>query len=163
MRESAKDVTDILSGLPPQDTCDRMYQDFVETVHPLIPLLHLPTFDNLYRRFWNWRTTWTIGASLHGVLTENPSFLPILLAVLFTGSISHTWPPNSQVAHDAQKKLYGMIPVALSMVGFPHRPSLYSLMAFLLLNSILIREEESLKLVLFRCRSVSSMPGYGHS
>ncbi|KFY16394.1 hypothetical protein V492_01379 [Pseudogymnoascus sp. VKM F-4246] len=144
MRESVKNIMDIMSGLPPQDTCDNMYQNFVETVHPLIPLLHLPTFDNLYRRFWDWRATWTIGASLHGVLTENPSFLPILLAVLFTGSISHPWLPNSRAALGDQKKLYKMIPVALSMVGFPHRPSLYSLMAFILLNSMLIREEESL-------------------
>ncbi|KFY34678.1 hypothetical protein V494_06559 [Pseudogymnoascus sp. VKM F-4513 (FW-928)] len=144
MREGVKNIMDILSGLPPQDTCDNMYQNFVETMHPLIPLLHLPTFDNLYRRFWDWRATWTIGASLHGVLTENPSFLPILLAVLFTGSISHPWLPNSHAALGDQKKLYEMIPVALSMVGFPHRPSLYSLMAFILLNSILIREEESL-------------------
>jgi hypothetical protein len=144
MRASAQGITDILSGLPPQDTCDHMYQNFVETVHPLIPLLHLPTFDNLYRRFWDWHKTWAIGASPHGVLAENPSFLPMLLAVLFTGSISHPWPPNICVPLDAQKKLHAMIPVALTMVGFPHRPSLYSLMAFLLLNSMLIREEESL-------------------
>ncbi|KFY48492.1 hypothetical protein V495_01306 [Pseudogymnoascus sp. VKM F-4514 (FW-929)] len=144
MRASAQGITDILTGLPPQDTCDHMYQNFVETVHPLIPLLHLPTFDNLYRRFWDWHKTWAIGAPPNGVLAENPSFLPILLTVLFTGSISHPLPPTIYVPLDAQRKLYAMIPVALTMVGFPHRPSLYSLMAFVLLNSMLIREEESL-------------------
>jgi hypothetical protein len=45
---------------------------------------------------------------------------------------------------ETQKKLYYLIPVALAIVGFPYSPSMYSLMAFLLLNSMLIREEESL-------------------
>ncbi|KFZ07010.1 hypothetical protein V501_06860 [Pseudogymnoascus sp. VKM F-4519 (FW-2642)] len=144
MRASNKGITDILSELPPQDTCDQMYKNFVETVHPLIPLLHLPTFDKLYRRFWDWHKTWAISAFPQGVLAENPSFLPMLLAVLFTGSLSHTGSPNIYMPLDSQKKLFSTIPVALAMVGFPHRPSLYSLMAFVLLNSMLIREEESL-------------------
>jgi hypothetical protein len=88
-----------------------------------------------------------MGDAPDGVLAETPSFLPLLLTVLFTGSIAHSRPDavsNMCPPFETQKKLYYMIPVALTMVGFPHSPSLYSLMAFLLLNSMLIREEESL-------------------
>lgn len=81
------------------------------------------------------------------MLAENPSFLPLLFTVLFTGSIARSRPDqggNTTPPLETQKKLYYLIPSTLSMVGFPYSPSLYSLMAFLLLNSMLIREEESL-------------------
>jgi hypothetical protein len=147
VRSDARSLASTLSGLPPRDACDYFYEDFVESVHPLIPLIHLPTFDSRYRRFWDWHQTWNMGDAPDGVLAETPSFLPLLLTVLFTGSIARSRPDavsNMCPLFETQKKLYYMIPVALAMVGFPHSPSLYSLMAFLLLNSMLIREEESL-------------------
>ena len=82
-----------------------------------------------------------------GPLAENPSFLPLLFTVLFTGSIAGSRlnaAANICPLLETQKKLYQLIPIALTMVGFPHSPSMYSLMAFILLNSMLIREEESL-------------------
>lgn len=147
LRADPHSLASTLSELPPREVCDSVYEDFVERVHPLIPLIHLPTFDRLYRRFWDWHKTWTVGDAPDGVLAENPSFLPLLLTVLFTGSIARSTSdavPTMHLPLDRQKKLYSMILAALAMVGFPHSPSLYSLMAFLLLNSMLIREEESL-------------------
>lgn len=147
LRANGHSLASALSELPPQDACDYYYEDFVDSVHPLIPLIHLPTFDAQYRRFWNWYKAWTPGLAPEGVLAENPSFLPLLFTVLFTGSIARSRPDvlaNISSPLETQKKLYYLIPVALAMVGFPHSPSLYSLMSFLLLNSMLIREEESL-------------------
>ncbi|KAH6663416.1 fungal-specific transcription factor domain-containing protein [Halenospora varia] len=146
LRADAHSLASTLSKLPPRETCDYVYEHFVESVHPLIPLLHLPTFDRQYRRFWDWHKTWTVGDAPDGVLAEYPSFLPLLLTVLFTGSIARSTPDavSMYLPIETQKMLYYMIPAALSMVGFPHSPSLYSLIAFLLLNSMLIREEESL-------------------
>jgi hypothetical protein len=147
LRADGRSLSSTLSELPPRETCDYFYEDFVESVHPLIPLIHLPTFDLHYRRFWDWYKTWQPGHAPEGVLAENPSFLPLLFTVLFTGSIARLRPDgvgNIINPLETQKKLYYLIPSALAMVGFPYSPSLYSLMAFLLLNSMLIREEESL-------------------
>lgn len=86
-----------------------------------------------------------MGDAPDGVLAENRSFLPLLLTVLFTGSIARSRPDAMSSMYlplETQKKLYYMIPATLAMVGFPYSPSLYSLMAFVLLNSMLIREEE---------------------
>ncbi|RSH85372.1 hypothetical protein EHS25_004768 [Saitozyma podzolica] len=41
-------------------------------------------------------------------------------------------------------KLHDMVPKALAIVGFPFNPSMCSLMAYVLLNSMLIREEAAL-------------------
>lgn len=147
LRADGRSLASTLSELPSREACDYFYEDFVDSVHPLIPLIHLPTFDLHYRRFWDWYKTWTPGRAPEGVLAENPSFLPLLFTVLFTGSIARSRPDtvaNIRPPLETQKKLYYLIPVALAMVGFPHSPSLYSLMSFLLLNSMLIREEESL-------------------
>jgi hypothetical protein len=90
---------------------------------------------------------WTPESPPQEVLAENPGFLPLLVTVLFAGSITLTRAEN--VANicpllETQKMLHYLIPIALALVGFPYNPSVYSLMAFLLLNSMLIREEESL-------------------
>ena len=82
-----------------------------------------------------------------GVLAEIPSFLPLLLAVMFTGSIACLKIDATSAmcsSPEMQKKLYNMMSSALTLVGFPHSPALYSLMAFVLVKSMLIREEESL-------------------
>lgn len=147
LRADGNSLASVLSALPPREACDCYYEDFVDSVHPLIPLIHLPTFYKYYHRFWDWHAKWLPGRAPDGVLAENPSFLPLLFTVLFTGSIIRSRSDkvtNAAQPLEVQRKLYYLIPSTLAMVGFPHSPSLYSLMAFLLLNSMLIREEESL-------------------
>ena len=138
-----------LSDLPPRLICDFLYRTFLSAVHPLIPLIHQPTFDRYYHRFWNWFDSWNKVDAPSGVLAENPSFLPLVLAVLFTGSVAcadlDLEPAFKGLrTRNVRRKLYQMSSDALTLVGFPHSPSTYSLMAFILSQSILIREEESL-------------------
>ncbi|KZF22418.1 hypothetical protein L228DRAFT_201510, partial [Xylona heveae TC161] len=147
LRSNAPSLSSMLSALPPRETCDFFYENFLECVHPLIPLIHITTFDSRYRQFWDWHKNWKVGDAPDGILLENPSFLPLLLTVLFTGSVARSKIDvglNMCPPLETQKRLYQMIPLALAMVGFPHSPAIYSLMAFILLNSMLIREEESL-------------------
>jgi hypothetical protein len=111
-----------LSQLPPREACDIFYGGFVSSVHPLIPLIHLPTFDRQYHRFWEWYKTWEAGHAPEGVLAENPSFLPLLVTVLFCGSITQLRPgavANLIPLLETQKRLYYLIPTALAMVDFP--------------------------------------------
>ncbi|KAF2665066.1 hypothetical protein BT63DRAFT_429017 [Microthyrium microscopicum] len=138
----------ILSHLPAQSTCDDLYRSFVCHVHPLIALVHTPTFDNQYRRFWEWYQSWNGISSPTGILAEIPSFLPLLFAVLWTGLVAGQdlvieSPPASH-GPSLDKKLCALTTKALSMVGFPQNPSMASLEAFLLLQSFQIKEEESL-------------------
>lgn len=145
MTSGATGLAPILAALPHQESCEHLIKAFRRNVHPLIPLIHMPTFESLHQQFWDWRSSWDGYHVSEGVLAENPSFLPLLFAVLFTGSItlrtplgSDTTPPGVPI------KLRNMLPKALMIVGFPSNPSMYSLMAFILFNSMMIREEEDL-------------------
>jgi Fungal specific transcription factor domain len=149
---ASRSLAEALMKLPPKSICDRLYGLFLSAVHPLTPLVHLPTLDDQYRRFWEWYQGWDGLALPQGVLVENPSFLPLLISVLFSGSIASTslsGISSSLERQELQMRLYNLASDALVLVGFPHNPSLYSLMAYLLLQSLLILEEESLASISF--------------
>ncbi len=150
-------LSGLLDGLPPKETCDILYQNFLRCIHPLIILLHIPTFDSQYIRFWDWRGSWDREQIPDGILAEIPSFLPLLFAVLFAGYFG---------AHDASQDLdlavnvtvlYSAHSHALSLVSFPQSPTIYSLIAFLIVQNLLVREEEASRLVAHyshRCHDV---------
>ncbi|KAF2101036.1 hypothetical protein NA57DRAFT_10708, partial [Rhizodiscina lignyota] len=152
----SRSLAGTLVQLPPRATCDQLYTIFLAGVHPLIPLIYLPAFDKQYQRFWSWYEHWNRKDIPEGVLLENPSFLPLLLAVLFAGSIAasnmepgRTPSPSQTHNRELQAKLYNLASDALTLVGFPHNPAIYSLIAFLFIQSMLILEEESLSSVSF--------------
>jgi len=139
----------LLRQLPPEQTCDGLYRVFLEGVHPLIPLIHVTNFEHSYKRFWEWYDTWNKQDPASGILEENPSFLPLLLAVLFTGSLARTNTDDSgnyllDAPTCSPTVLYRMTLASLTLVAFPQNPGLHSLMAYVLVNAMLIREEEAL-------------------
>jgi hypothetical protein len=142
-----------LANMPPKPLCDRFYSDFLSAVHPLAPMIHIPSFNEHYDRFWTWFRIWDFKSPPQGVIAENPSFLPLVFAVLFTGatassvSTAHTSPKLGR--RQLQLMLNNTSTDALTLVGFPHNPSIYSLIAFLLLQSLQIQEEESLSSISF--------------
>lgn len=136
-------LSGLLDRLPPRETCDILYQNFLRCIHPLIILLHIPTFHSQYIRFWDWIGSWDREQIPDGILAEIPSFLPLLFAVLFAGYFG---------AHDASQDfdpavnanvLYSAHSHALSLVSFPQSPTIYSLIAFLIVQNLLVREEEA--------------------
>jgi hypothetical protein len=139
----------LLRQLPPEQTCDGLYRVFLEGVHPFIPLINVTSFEQSYKRFWNWYDTWNRQDPATGLLDENPSFLPLLLAVLFTGSLARTNTDDmGNYLLDAPTcsptVLYRMTLTSLTLVAFPQNPGLHSLMSYVLINAMLIREEEAL-------------------
>ncbi|KAH8152507.1 uncharacterized protein LAJ45_03347 [Morchella importuna] len=80
-------VPAILKSLPNKSFANHLYKSFLHGVHPVMPLLHAPTFDEDYQHFWGWYPD-----NQHqfpdSKLTENPTFLPLLMAVLYAGAIS---------------------------------------------------------------------------
>lgn len=139
-------LSQLLDTLPPKDTCDELYQTFLDNIHPIAPLLHLPTFEAQYIRFWHWFLSWDRHKIPSGVLAETPSFLPLLFAVCFAGSFGPNTIPSSQDSEDGSfsaitTSLYKSHYHALSLVSFPQSPTIYSLIAYLIAQNLLIREE----------------------
>ena len=134
----------LLDGLPPKETCDILYQNFLRCIHPIIILLHIPTFHSQYIRFWDWYGSWNREEIPEGILAEIPSFLPLLFAVLFAGYFGpHDVSRDLDLAVNATT-LYSAHSHALLLVSFPQSPTIYSLIAFLIVQNLLVREEESL-------------------
>ncbi|OWZ72674.1 hypothetical protein AYX14_01851 [Cryptococcus neoformans] len=111
----------------------------MDCIHPLIPLMHIPSFESAYDEFWSWRLTRPPQDISLSILHRNPSFLPLLISVLSAGSITIHEPWSERIG----QKLRGLMPEALRVIGFPYYPSVYSLMAYILANSTLIREEDA--------------------
>ena len=139
----------LLEDLPSRHTSDQLYQSFVVSIHAILPLLYLHSFDEEYHRFWDWIENGNRKGPPTGILAENPSFLPLLFAVLFGGSVSC---PNevlqSEFHHMPRSAVTSRLcEVAMrtqSLVAFPRNPTIYSLMSFLIVQNLLVREEEPL-------------------
>ena len=66
-----------MQSLPPQEDCWRLYQAFKFRVHPVVPIVHLPTLENLILQFWS-----EFPFSVHG------DTLALLLAITYCGLVS---------------------------------------------------------------------------
>ncbi|ROT36397.1 hypothetical protein SODALDRAFT_218752 [Sodiomyces alkalinus F11] len=59
--------------LPPRPVCDRLLGSYIHTTETIYRIIHIPTFMADYERFWDNKL-------------EADNFLPLLLAILSTGS-----------------------------------------------------------------------------
>jgi Fungal specific transcription factor domain len=148
-QNSWHDLGTILLILPQKNICDELYGNFIASTHPLIPLLHLPSFDQQYIHFWEWYQKWNHADIPEGVLAETPGFLSLMASVLFAGSLvgpayEFSMAMNPLQLSNLQSNLYQLTAQSLSLVRFPQSPSIYSLQAFLVCRSLQIREEEAL-------------------
>jgi hypothetical protein len=142
-------LASILLTLPQKYVCDELCEKFTTSIHPLMPLLYLPSFDQQYMRFWDWYRDWNHTDIPDGVLAETPGFLSLMVSVLFAGSLVGPSGEFSAAANplplsNLQSSLYQLTSQSLCLVGFPQSPSIYSLQAFLVFHSLQIREEEAL-------------------
>ena len=147
MEPYANALPGMLECLPSRATCDMLYRSFVISIHSIMPLIHLPTVAEQYRRFWIWIDERNVRGPPNGVLAETPSFLPLLFSVLFSGAV--TCSSEDLEAH------FGLTPRGTissllcqaamrtqNMVAFPRNPTIYSLASFLIVHNLLDREEE---------------------
>ncbi|KAF2090835.1 hypothetical protein K490DRAFT_62162 [Saccharata proteae CBS 121410] len=145
--EHGRSLPQLLDDLPPRKTCDLLFQNFVGHVHCIIILVHLPSFVEQYERFWRWVEDRDKPTVPTGILAENPSFLPLLFAVLFAGSVTCSSQLilsefGQQSRETVTANLYNCTVHTLSLVSFPRRPTIYSLMAYLISHNLLLRDEE---------------------
>ncbi|KAK5994272.1 Transcription factor yanR-like protein [Cladobotryum mycophilum] len=147
--QHAAALSKLLEYLPPKSTCDLLYRSFLTSIHAILPLIHLKSFDEEYNGFWAVVEGHDKSESMKGILGENPSYLSLLFAVLFGGAVSCSRDVlNSQFKVITRATISSFLreaaTLAQHMVAFPRNPTIYSLMSFLIVQHLLIREEEPL-------------------
>jgi hypothetical protein len=136
-----------LTLLPARETCEKLCDLFFATVFPLIPILHLRGFAEDVRAFWEGiNETHRHDTEPGPFLRTKPSFVCLLSSILFSAlasaSVSRL---TSILGNDAElfpSNMYFAAMLSATLTGFPRRPSVYSLAAYIFAQSQFIREEE---------------------
>ena len=134
----------LLEDLPSKSQC----RCFVSGVHSNAPLAYLPTILHWYEDFWSWHE--------HRATTKipipNPSFIPLLYAILYGGAVSCSAEIVSKEIGDklsVTSRLHNRVTQSLSMLSFVESPSIPGLIAFCIVQTIPLREEEPLRARIF--------------
>ncbi|KAK6524912.1 hypothetical protein TWF281_011806 [Arthrobotrys megalospora] len=142
----ARQMAWFLRYLPLEHQSHALYKAFLSGVHPVVPLLHTPSFNRDYINFWKIKEHETTD-DIH----FSPTFLPLLFAVLFTGALSiskrkfeEAFPDKEHSRNVITGHLNRAALGALAITAFPRGPTLSSLIAYLLIHTCRIREEEPL-------------------
>ena len=136
--------------VPTKWQSDILYKGFMSGVHAISPVLHPPTVLKSYNQFWGWYNA----SSSSGKLCPEPSFIPLLYAIWYGGSVSVSLRTIQTdfclTTRSALSKIYSEEATRwLMMISFPRSPSLQGLAAYLLVQTILSKEEEPLASSLF--------------
>lgn len=147
---------DMLDHIPTRRQSQILYKGFMSGVHPLSPIIHPPIISRLYNAFWDWYDY----SSFSGEPCPEPSFIPLLYAIWYGGSVTVSV-PTIKAEFNAPSRLalatiYSHhVTDWLAKVSFPRKPSLQSLAAYLISQTILSKEEEPLSSCLFVSLAVS--------
>ncbi|KAF8462931.1 fungal-specific transcription factor domain-containing protein [Kalaharituber pfeilii] len=136
----------LVSALPSKSQCDALCKSYFHGVHPLMPMLHAPTFIAHYRAFW---ADHQQRAERGFAVTEDTPYVVLLSAVLFAGAISSSSEEVSSLFDGRPKssiiaQLLSTANLALEIFQFPKVATYKSLMAFLIIRSCLLGDEEPL-------------------
>ncbi|KAJ5100071.1 hypothetical protein N7532_007072, partial [Penicillium argentinense] len=141
---------EMLEHVPSRRQSHILYKGFMSGVHAISPVVHPPTVLKLYNAFWDWYDY----TSYSGESCPNPSFIPLLYAIWYGGSVTISirtikaeFTPPSRVALSA--KYNEEVTRWLTKISFPRSPSLQGLSAYLIVQTILSKEEEPLTSSLF--------------
>ena len=141
---------DMLSGIPSETQSHILFRCWLSGVHSMLPLLHPPIVLKKYEEFWRWRNA----SDKLQEAPPNPAYITMLYAIWYAGSVSISldglkrWFPNTNRAK-LSAKFHDHITRCLTLINFPRNPSIPSLAAFLMLQTILVREEEPVMSSLF--------------
>jgi len=140
----------MLEHLPSRRQSHILYKGFMSGIHAISPVVHPPTILKLYNAFWEWYDY----SSYSGAPCGCPSFVPLLYAIWYGGSVtislrtikaefnvSSRFTLSSQYSEEVTRWL--------NRISFPRNPSLQGLSAYLIVQTILSKEEEPLTSSLF--------------
>lgn len=127
------DLNLLESLLPPRKVADTLLARYVNSVHPIMPIIDIKQLHPQYEMFWNNRAS----ASL--------PFYIIIFAVLYASSVSDfeesTFSDISSSAKqdrvDLMRHLVGATEIALAISDFPAKVTLVGLQASVILHSVI--------------------------
>lgn len=140
----------MLEHVPTKWQSDILYKAFMSGVHSLSPIIHPPMMLNLYKAFWDWYDC----KSYTGEPCPSPSFIPLLYAIWFGGSVSISMSTMETEFNTSSRAMLSTkyseeVTCWLAKISFPHSVTLHGLAAYLIAQTILSREEEPLASSLF--------------
>lgn len=140
----------MLEHVPTRRQSHLLYKGFMSGVHAISPVLHPPTVLKLYNTFWDWYDY----TSYSGEPCPNPSFIPLLYAIWYGGSVTISIRTiKAEFNAPSRVSLSTMyseeVTRWLTKISFPRSPSLQGLAAYLIVQTILSKEEEPLTSSLF--------------
>ncbi|KAJ5359697.1 uncharacterized protein N7496_012110 [Penicillium cataractarum] len=147
---------EMLEHVPTRRQSHLLYKGFMSGIHAISPVLHPPTILKLYNAFWDWYDY----TSYSGEPCPNPSFIPLLYAIWYGGSVTISIRTiKAEFNASSRVSLSTMyseeVTRWLTKISFPRSPSLQGLAAYLIVQTILSKEEEPLTSSLqFRDRTV---------
>ena len=139
-----------LDHVPTRRQSNILFKGFISGVHAISPVLHPPSILKLYESFWEWYEN----RACTGEPCPNVSFIPLLYAIWYGGSVTISLKTiHSEFDVESRSMLSGPyhdeVTRWLKKISFPRNASLHGLAAFLLVQTILIKEEEPLMSSLF--------------
>lgn len=141
---------DTLENVPTKRQSDILYRGFMSGVHAISPVLHPPSILEKYQSFWVWYDQ----RNNLGDPYDDPSFIPLLYAIWYGGSVTipaRTIKSEFDIDYrgDLSSLFHDEVTRWLRRISFPKSPSLHGLTAFLIVQTILSKEEEPLASSLF--------------
>lgn len=141
---------EMLEHVPTRRQSHILYRGFMSGIHAISPVIHPPTILKLYNAFWEWYDY----SSYSGEPCPNASFIPLLYAIWYGGSVTisiRTIKAEFNVpVRSALSTMYNEeVNRWLTNISFPRSPSLQGLAAYLIVQTILSKEEEPLTSSLF--------------
>lgn len=128
-----KDLNLLCTYVPARKIADTLFARYVNSVHPIMPLLNMRAFHPQYEKLWNERSPMDL------------SFYIILFAVLYAGSVTEfeelsvkNAPAHQrQASVDRMRHLVGATEIALALSDFPGKVTLVGLQASVILHSVI--------------------------
>lgn len=141
---------EMLEHVPTRRQSHILYRGFMSGIHAISPVIHPPTILKLYNAFWEWYDY----TSYSGEPCPNSSFIPLLYAIWYGGSVTISIRTIKAEFHAPSRSALSPIYNEevnrwLTRISFPRSPSLQGLAAYLIVQTILSKEEEPLTSSLF--------------
>jgi hypothetical protein len=141
--KTAARSSEFLEQLPPKVICDKLISSYLRGYHPIVPLIHVPTFRQRYASLW---ATYSDADTAE---TVSMSFVTLLVAICYAGSVAiperlSSRPGEGPEPDDVAQHLHELGLQGLELTFFPKLPTVETLTAYLLLHSTLGKEEEPL-------------------
>ncbi|KAL2827615.1 hypothetical protein BDW59DRAFT_144071 [Aspergillus cavernicola] len=141
---------DMIDHMPTKRQSHILYKGFMSGIQAISPVAHPPTILKQYDAFWDWYDS----SSYSGENCPDPSFIPLLYAIWYGGSVTVSLRTikaefNGATRASLSKTYNDQVTRWLTKISFPRSPSLQGLAAYLLVQTILSKEEEPLTSSLF--------------